>query len=108
VKFEMPGTENTPIEVSSGNTGKKRKSSIATGLAEATASGTKALMESIDKIQDSTQVAEERRSKDVAELTEKQLEYFRSRDRKINKMQKGLLQAISSLSQIMGRSFVTQ
>jgi hypothetical protein len=81
----MPRTENVPIEVSSGSTGKKHKSSTSTGLAEATASGTKALVESIDKIRDSTQAAEERHSKDVAEFTEKQLEYFRSRDRKINK-----------------------
>ena len=70
-KEALPGNESTPIEVTSESTGKKRKSSAIAGLAEATASGTKALVEFIDKIRDSTQAAEERQSKDLADVTEK-------------------------------------
>jgi hypothetical protein len=102
-----PGTKPA-IEVSSGSTGKRRKTSGTAGLVEATTSGTKALVASIDKIQDSTEAVEEKRSKDLAVVAEKQLEYFRSRDRKINRTQKGLVHAISSLSQMMGRSFAAQ
>jgi hypothetical protein len=107
-KGALPRNESTFIEVTSGSIGKKRKSSTTAGLVEATALGTKALVESIDKIRDSTQVAEERRSKDLADVTEKQLEYFRCWDRKINKTQKGLVQVISSLLHIMERSFAAQ
>jgi hypothetical protein len=91
-------TEGTPIEVSSGSTGKKRKSSVAAGLAEVTASGTKALVDSIDKIRDLTQAVKNKRTKDLADIAEKQLEYFRCRDCKINKTQNGLVAAISSMS----------
>jgi hypothetical protein len=102
------GIETAPIDVTSASTGKKRKTSASAGLAEATASGTKALVASIDKIRDSTEAAEEKKSKDLVDVAVKQLEYFRFRDQKINKTQKGLVQAISSLSQMMGRSFVAQ
>lgn len=43
-------------------------------------SGTKALVESIKKIHESTLLVESKRSKDLAEVTEKQLEYFRCQD----------------------------
>jgi hypothetical protein len=79
------GIETAPIDVTSASTGKKRKTSASAGLAEATASGTKALVASIDKIRDSTEAAKEKRSKDLADVVEKQLEYFRLCDRKINK-----------------------
>jgi hypothetical protein len=58
-----PGTESTPIEVSAGSTGKRRKTSGAAGLVEITVAGTKALVDSIDKIRDSTQAVEDKRSK---------------------------------------------
>lgn len=70
-------TKGTPIEVSSGSTGKKRKSSIAAGLAKVT--------ESINKIRDSSESFKDRRSKDMVDIVEKQLDYFRCQDCKINK-----------------------
>jgi hypothetical protein len=104
----MPGTQSAPIEVTSSSTGKKRKTTNTAGLVEATASGTKALVQSIDKIRDSNLALEDKQSKDLATVTEKQLEYFRYRDWKIHKTQRRLVQAISSLSQMIGRSFAAQ
>jgi hypothetical protein len=49
---------------------------------------------------------ESKQLKDLAEVIVKQLEYFRCWDRKINKMQKGLVNAISGLFQIMGMALV--
>jgi hypothetical protein len=73
------------IGVATGSTGKKRKQTSAQDLAEATTTGTKGLVESIDRIHDSSLLLEGKRSKDLSEVSEKQLEYFRCRDRKINK-----------------------
>ena len=66
-------TKDTSIEVSSRSTRKKRKSSIAARLAEITSSGTKALVESINKIRDSTKSVEDMWSKDMADIAD---EYF--------------------------------
>ena len=76
----VPSIESTPIEVRSGSTGKKCKNFGTASLAKATASGTKALVAAIDKIRDSTEAVEDKRLKDVAMVSEKQLECFRYRD----------------------------
>lgn len=104
------GAARAPIEISSSagttacSTGKKRKSSTSQKLVEAQSDGNKAMVESIDKIHLTNLQIEEKRSKDLSTICDKQLEYFRVRDRQINKVQRGLVNAIAGLSQVMGRA----
>jgi hypothetical protein len=86
-------------EVRPKNTAAKRRQTPAQAkLANLAEKGTKKITDSIDKIRE----IEEKRTDAQYKISEKQIQYFRSRDTDVMETQRGLVRAIETLSKIMG------
>jgi hypothetical protein len=78
-----------------GNTGLKRKSTYAhKSLVEVIERGNVALVQSINRIHEANLQIEKKHVQTQEEMLQKQLEYFKFQDTKINKTQEGMVRAI--------------
>jgi hypothetical protein len=64
----------------------------------------KAVVDSINKIPNTVERLEDKKSKTMQVICDKQLEYFRSRDAIINMTSEGLVKALEGLNIVLGRS----
>ena len=61
-------------------------------------------MDSINKIPETVERLEDKKGKTMQVIYEKQLEYFRSRDRMINRTSEGLVKALEGLTIVLRQS----